>query len=178
MAKLPSEQEDFGELWTRHEAELWRQARRQCLGNEEHAQEGLSATTVKLLVKHSQYDPTRGPWIAWAGRILRNTIIDEARKRARLPEQVHLDEDQLPPAPSEPEEPFDPDRFRTDFEDCLQRLPEEYRHLLTLCLRSGLSQTEAAKVLKRSDAWVSRHLPRAKEMLRDCLAAKSWSEKP
>lgn len=57
-------------------------------------------------------------------------------------------------------------------EEEVGRLPEKYRHLLILCDLLGQTHAEAAQELGRPPGSISRHLERARALLRQRLAAR------
>jgi RNA polymerase sigma-70 factor (ECF subfamily) len=158
----------FAELWRQHEPALRGLALRYAGHDRDLAEEALAEVTARLLEERvrGHYDPARG-WLAWVRAILRNHICDVLRARFRH-RQVPIEADLAQ------HEHADLDLAR-DLADCLARLPEDQRRLLSRKYVDGIRQAKIAVELKRSDAWVSRALEAAREALRECLQTKGYT---
>jgi RNA polymerase sigma factor (sigma-70 family) len=78
--------------------------------------------------------------------------------------------------PMSDEEPISDrlDRFDA-IHDCLQRLENVFRKVLTLFYFEQKSYEEIAKSLKCSRGTVSSRANRGREMVRNCMEKKGWS---
>jgi RNA polymerase sigma factor (sigma-70 family) len=163
--------EAFEALWRLHLESFRRQAIRQTGGDEEEAQEALGEAALRLLQPDTRagYQPHRA-WKPWAAAVLRNLIIDQQRRTARLPRRS-LDEDQGGVAREPLTEELD---LASDLADCLAHLPAEVRALLESRYADGEAQVDIAVRLGRSNAWVSRVLKKARGLLRECLSRKGY----
>ena len=163
----------FEVLWGNHVEALRRQAYRQTGGQTEQAREAVSEVAVRLLEPKTRqhYDPIR-PWKPWAASVLRNLIIDQQRRIARLP-FLELDETLLARRSNEPD-----GELARDLHDCLDGLSVHLRQLLRGRYVDGDSGVDLAQAHGRSNAWVSRNLDQARELLRACMARKGYGEGP
>lgn len=109
-------------------------------------------------------------WLrAIAFQKLRGELQRYAREQAnqlRFAEQVAIEEELAEPSIDRS------GREAEALQECLGRVPEEQRRLLTLKYAEELESDAIAEELKRSTAWVRTTLFRVREVLRDCIAAK------
>jgi RNA polymerase sigma-70 factor, ECF subfamily len=109
-------------------------------------------------VRYLGDDSRFGPWVY---SVARNAVIDRLRKKQ--PVSVDLDPDSLAAAAADEEEqallgcvtPF------------VARLPEAYRHAITLVELQGLSQVDAAAIEGVSVSGMKSRVQRARRMLRE-----------
>lgn len=99
---------------------------------------------VKLIRAIQKYEEREVPFAAWIMRVARNAALDHVRSRRQIPvEEVWISED---------------DRDRTAFEytqalkAALAELPESQREVLVLRHIGGLSPTEIAERLGKTEA--------------------------
>jgi RNA polymerase sigma-70 factor (ECF subfamily) len=99
---------------------------------------------VKLIRAIQKYEEREVPFAAWIMRVARNAALDHVRSRRQIPvEEVRISED---------------DRDRTSFEytqalkAALAELPESQREVLVLRHIGGLSPTEIAERLGKTEA--------------------------
>jgi RNA polymerase sigma factor (sigma-70 family) len=115
----------FGVFYERHLGAVTSYAARR-LGRPDLTFDVVAETFARALERRAQYDPARGPAIAWLLGIARNLVADahrarrvddEARRRLGMP-PVHLDDEQL----ARIEE-----RGAVDLAAALATLPPEHR---------------------------------------------------
>jgi RNA polymerase sigma factor (sigma-70 family) len=93
----------FGVFYERHVGAVTSYASRRVGGRPELAFDVVAETFARALERRAQYDPARGPAVAWLLGIARHLLFDAARRRrvdaaarqrlGMVP--VHLDDDQL-----------------------------------------------------------------------------------
>jgi RNA polymerase sigma-70 factor (ECF subfamily) len=124
-----------------------------------------------------------GSFRAWMLRIVTNACYDELRRRKRRP-AIGLED--LNPL-DDPEEPDSAGILATDegdpesealhaelakaLEDCLSKLPDEFRVVAVLVDVQGHDYHEASQVIGAPLGTVKSRLARARLRLRDCLQA-------
>lgn len=157
---------------------------------EDAVQETLLAATLN--VAQFQGASAAGTWVF---AILRNKIIDEFRRRSRLPmadvdvEQEQGLEDSLdeqfnqhdhwvspPSAWADPEASLEQKRFWEIFEICITNLPAKPARVFGMRELLGMETEEICKELgvSASNCWVLLH--RARLGLRDCLSRRWFGE--
>lgn len=99
-----------------------------------------------------------GPWVY---SIARNAVIDRLRKKSQAPADVDLDQ----VAASSPDE--DEQALLNCVTPFVARLPEAYRHAITLVELQGLSQAEAAVIEGISLSGMKSRVQRGRRMLRE-----------
>lgn len=122
-----------------------------------------------------------GSFRAWLLRIVRNACYDEFRRRKRRPttsleELSPFNGDATPDSIGElihegegPETATEEAELRRAIEDCLNRLPLDYRTIAVLVDIQGYDYREAATVIGKPLGTVKSRLARARARLRDCL---------
>lgn len=115
-----------------------------------------------------------GSFMSWLARIAENVIVDAARSRNRLKragEHVPFRSESNPGGP-EPIDRHTPSRIFSEneslgrFVEMLARLPEDYRRVIVLAKVEGLSLSEVAQRLEKSNEATSLLLHRAIKRLR------------
>jgi len=110
---------------------------------------------------------------AWLFTILKNTFINNFKKRSKTPE--HIDFDRLKLSEEEPASPNDPEEdllyssFDDEFRRAVGALPEEFRNVILLSDVEGHSYKEIAEKLDRPIGTVMSRLHRGRKLLRDSL---------
>jgi len=124
-----------------------------------------------------------GSFRAWLLRIVRNACYDEFRRRQRRPvtsleELSPFNGDTTPDSLVElihqgegPETAAEDAELRRAIEDCLNRLPLDFRTIAVLVDLQGYDYREAAMVIGKPLGTVKSRLARARARLRDCLQA-------
>lgn len=120
-----------------------------------------------------------GSFRAWLLRIVTNACYDELRRRKRQPttELEPVNADNAPvespgwmtdPGES-PEQAAQRSEIRTAIEQCLERLPIDFRVVVLLVDLQGLDYKEASSVIGRPLGTIKSRLARARVRMRDCL---------
>ena len=112
---------------------------------------------------------------AWLFRILKNTFINDYRKKKAQPAQVDFDKlegayesqiDQYQAGRIEnPEEALGRTLMAEDIEEAMGTLPDEYRMVAILCLIEGFTYQEAADSLEIPVGTVMSRLHRGRKQL-------------
>lgn len=122
-----------------------------------------------------------GSFRAWLLRIVTNACYDELRRRKRRP--VTSLDDILPDAggidpeesgelvfkPEAPEAATERGELSRAIQDCLNRLPDEFRVVAVLVDVQGYDYRDAANSLGKPVGTVKSRLARARARLRECL---------
>ena len=109
---------------------------------------------------------------AWLFTILKNTFINNFKKRAKTPE--HVDFERLKLSEEEPKSPDDPEEellykfFGDEYKRAVEALPEEFRNVIELS-EDGSSYKEIAEKVDRPIGTVMSRLHRGRKLLRDSL---------
>jgi RNA polymerase sigma-70 factor (ECF subfamily) len=155
-------------------------------GQEPDAQDLVQATYLKAMERFDSFEPGSN-CRAWMMRIMRNTWIDQLRRRKMAGPTLALEEELLyapqesadPSGPSSPSDPSEPsalanmlDRF-SDEEviHALLELPQTQRAALFLADVDGLDQREVADVMDLPVGTVKSRVSRARAVLREKLEA-------
>jgi|SRR5215211_3368704 len=135
---------------------------RSIVRDEHEAEDVTQHVFAKLLTVVAKYQERSVPFSAWILRVARNAAVDHVRRARALPcEEVRpLDE---------VDEGGESDRLRT-LRDALGELPEEQRSVLMLRHLVGLSPSEIANELGRSEASIHGLHHRGRRALRRHLA--------
>lgn len=143
-----------------HERDLYRLALALCGGNAQDAMDLTQDTFVKALRKLNRFSPGTN-LRAWLGQIMRNTFIDERRKRRRDPIPVELIDVTPRVAPAGPGDDLPGPLLAT-----LEELEPETRSLLILSDVLGYRYREIAEILDIPMGTVMSRLHRARKKLR------------
>ncbi|HUO85348.1 MAG TPA: sigma-70 family RNA polymerase sigma factor [Thermoanaerobaculia bacterium] len=151
----------FAELVREHEAMVFSIAWHG-LQNIALAEEVAQEVFLKLY-RHLRRIESPDHLVFWLRRVTTNRVIDEARKRARIP----LSLDQIP-EPVDPTRAGDPLMSRR-LREMLQKLPMPQRLAVTLRYQEGMEPREIAETLEIPLNTVKSHLRRAVSALRSAL---------
>jgi RNA polymerase sigma-70 factor, ECF subfamily len=133
-----------------------------------HAAEDITQNVfAKLMTAIQKYEPRDVPFAAWILRVSRNAALDYLRARRQIPvEEVRKDD--------EGDEQIGFERSSC-LRDALWRLPEEQREVLVLRHLAGLSPSEIASRLGKTEGSIHglHHRGRAalQQLLREMDAA-------
>ncbi len=135
------------------------------LGDRGEAEDVAQETFMRLMNKVGAWEAGGAGLKTWLYRVAINLCID--RRRKHLPEPMA----ELPEVPdggaAETDERFDQARA---VREALDRLPERQRTVMTLVYYQGLTNGEAAELLKLSVDAVESLLARARRAMRATLA--------
>jgi len=116
---------------------------------------------------------------AWLFRILRNTFINEYRRKTSRPQEVPWQGDELLPEDVEPiggritdpETELLQDLYDDEVTHALELLSDEFREVVLMRDVEGLSYQEIAEVIDRPVGTVRSRIARGREILRRRLMA-------
>lgn len=170
VAAVGGDDEAFGRLVERYQDQIYYFCY-QWLGDAEDAQEACQDTFVQAYQALGRYEK-RGRFTTWLYRIALNQCRDRHKSRASR--------DRRNTSPIDDENSRDlicsgpmPDQSSSNQEELKElrqrigNLPEKLRTPIVLCCIEGLSQQEAAAVLKCSVRAVESRLRRARALLED-----------
>lgn len=129
------------------------------------AMEVVNDSFMKVLANISEYDGSN-PFMAWYGRILVNSAVDNYRKNSRR--QATFLQYYNQESPEEMEDPpVDAELSARDILSLFGCLPENYRVIFNLYEIEGYSHEEISKMLDISESASRTNLSRAKKLLRE-----------
>lgn len=141
-----------------------------CCHSDKHlAEDVLQTSYLKILEKQKSFKET-SEFKTWAFAIIRNTAIDEFRKRKKE-YNVDLDDDALHEIPVESETTYSdlPQEF---FEHALLQLSERQRQIVQLVFYHELSLDASAEVMNITPGAARKYYDRAKKNLAEWFRAK------
>jgi RNA polymerase sigma-70 factor (ECF subfamily) len=111
---------------------------------------------------------------AWLFRILRNTFINEYRRRLNRPQQVALEVEEVLPEGAmpiagriaDPATELLQDLYDDEVTQALEQLPDDFREVVLMRDVEGLSYQEIAGVIERPVGTVRSRIARGREILR------------
>lgn len=127
-----------------------------------HEAEDITQNVFAKLTKAiKKYEQREVPFAAWILRVARNAALDQMRSKRAIPtEEVRIaDSDHS-------QENAD---LAKDIRDALNQLPDDQREVLVLRHITGLSPTEIADALGKSESSVHGLHHRGRRTLQDCL---------
>lgn len=140
----------------------------------EDAEEVVQEAFVRAFRNARQIRAADGRFGPWLFAIVRSIAADR-RRQLRLPTLALDGLGDAATAPGAEDEAMRRSARRALL-DALDRLPEEYRVVLTLCDLEDVPHADAAPVLGRSTAATKSLLYRARRALRDALAGQETLE--
>jgi RNA polymerase sigma-70 factor (ECF subfamily) len=132
------------------------------VGDPHDAEDITQNVFVKLLPAIKRYEQRAVPFAAWLLRVARNAALDHIRARRQIPcDEVRV---------SDPgHEQVGSDRLQS-LRLALDSLPEEHREVMVLRHIAGLSPTEIAAVLEKTEGSVHGLHHRARAAVKDALS--------
>jgi len=175
--KAASRPEDFDDLVLEHLDMLYAVALR-LTRNPTEAQDLTQNTILKALRFHERFK--KGTYIkAWLLTILRNTFINEYRRKVRRPKFTELSGAEPAPSPSpDPEVQIDPGGHKygdvielldDKVKEAIEDLPEEFRLAVIMADIEDKSYKEIAEVMDCPLGTVMSRLYRGRKLLRERL---------
>ena len=172
---LDGQEELFPVLVARYETRLFRFIRRYT-GDSEDARDVTQEVFLKVYSALDDFDP-RYKFSTWLFRIGGNAAIDHIRRRKARPASLDLplNEDgevpqiDLPDTRPDPLEDLSRARLRQELDAAIDRLPDDYRELISLRHYGELPYEEIAELKEMPLGTVKNKLFRARQTLRDLL---------
>lgn len=159
----------FERLVSRHKEVLFRFIRRY-VGNSEDAYDLIQDTFLSAWMNLKRYDSDR-PFLPWLRTIALNKCRDFSRRQAvrrlflrRVAAENVLEQ---PPAETDPT-----DEWLRQLDRAIAALPPFYKEPLLLIVVSGVSQQEAADLLKTTPKAIEMRLRRARKKLAQALPSR------
>lgn len=168
----------FNRLITTHQTRLFNVAYR-IMGDPNDAADATQEALISAFRKLNSY--RGGSFRAWLMRIVTNACYDELRRRKRRPavsmddlgEETLEADDSGTGALRAPQDGPEDEAMRSELahaiQDCLNRLPDEFRVVAVLADVQGYEYSEVAEVVGKPVGTVKSRLARARARLRDCL---------
>lgn len=121
---------------------------------------------IKIIRNRHNYNREKGLYKFWLRRISRNLLIDHWKKK-----QERQFPDKAPDVEDCPDQDFlEQEERKRELEDCVERLPDNQRLIVTLHHFKGMPLKEiAADILRRKEGTVRAWHSEAKANLRKCL---------
>ncbi|HEX7578682.1 MAG TPA: sigma-70 family RNA polymerase sigma factor [Thermoanaerobaculia bacterium] len=172
---LDGQEELFPVLVARYETRLFRFIRRYT-GDSEDARDVTQEVFLKVYSALDDFDP-RYKFSTWLFRIGGNAAIDHIRRRKARPALLDLPPNEdgevpqvdLPDTRPDPLEDLSRARLRQELDAAIDRLPDDYRELISLRHYGELPYEEIAELKEMPLGTVKNKLFRARQALRDLL---------
>jgi RNA polymerase sigma-70 factor, ECF subfamily len=170
---LDGQEELFPVLVVRYETRLFRFIRRYT-GDSEDARDVTQEVFFKVYSALDDFDP-RYKFSTWLFRIGGNAAIDHIRRRKARPAPLDLPPNEdgevpqvdLPDKRPDPLEDLSRARLRQELDAAIDRLPDDYRELISLRHYGELPYEEIAELKGMPLGTVKNKLFRARQALRD-----------
>jgi RNA polymerase sigma-70 factor (ECF subfamily) len=146
-------------------AELWTPAVRFALrstGDRDAAEDAAQEAFVVLYERRAELEPT-GSVRAYLYQIIRNRLIDQARRASVRAQAARL---APPPAPASPHHALEGTEVKELVDRAVDQLPERTREAFMLAYLQDLSYREVATVMRISEKTVGHHVSAALAQLR------------
>ncbi len=166
----------FNRLVLAHQDRVFTQAYR-VLGEVDAAEDATQEAFIAAYRKLHSY--RGGSFRGWLLRIVTNACYDELRRRQRRPvaplEPAGADDrdgESLPwmaAAGETPEEAVQRAELARAIQECLDRLPVDFRVVVVLVDVQGMDYRAAAEIIARPVGTVRSRLARARRRMQDCL---------
>ncbi len=174
-AILDGQEELFQTLVERYQTRLFRFITRYT-GDAEDARDVTQEVFLKVYTALDTFDP-RYRFSTWLFRIGGNAAIDHLRRRKvrPLPLEIRRNEDgepvpiELADAHADPLEDLTRSRLRLELDTAIEKLPDDYRELISLRHYGELPYEEIAQLKGMPLGTLKNKLFRARQALRDLL---------
>lgn len=184
QAARQGDMDAFNRLVLAYQDQVYNQAYR-VLGDSQAADDATQEAFISAF--HHIRSFRGGSFRAWLFRIVTNTCYDELRRLKRRPttplepvddEGAEIESPYWIADPGEsPEERAEHGELARAIQRCLDRLPVEFRVVVTLVDVQGLDYSEVAKVVNKPLGTVKSRLARGRDRLRECLQG-AWELLP
>ncbi len=156
--------------------------------NEDHAKETVQRAFIRAAKALPTFDPKKGSFDGWLGKIIVNEAITVVREHKRRQTLNHNYQDATQPMYSHNNNrqpivalagriPQLSDEFAWDeLKLLLDKLPEKCRYALELCVKDGMSNEDAAGKAGCSVSALGVRLYRAREILRPFIRKELENE--
>lgn len=140
------------------------------LGHKDWAEDVLQESYLQIWRTATGYRGTLSPPLAWMGLVVRSRALDFLRRRRA--ERLHVNEefDEAQDADAGPLELAQASEQTTVLYQCLERLDQRQRELVSLAYLRDLSHGELATQLQLPLGTVKTWIRRGLEQLRRCMA--------
>lgn len=163
---IDGERDAFGDLYERHLTAIYRYIFYR-LGEIREAEDLTAMVFLKAWSALNRYQPGDTPFIAWLYRIAHNTVTDWRRSHR---ETEPLADQVVDPHPdSDPVAQAEAHEQQAALTAALRKLDPNQQQVLTLRFISGLSHTETAQIMQRSEGSIRVLQHRALARLRNVL---------
>ena len=126
------------------------------LANQEQAEDAVQEAFLRVWRNANRYDPARGAFSTWFGRMVRNLCIDVLRRRDPLSRAGPLDDVDRWTRASEPTDNAVLDRII--IREAFLRLPGDQARVLDLAYFQGLTHREIAELLSIPEGTVKSRM--------------------
>jgi RNA polymerase sigma-70 factor (ECF subfamily) len=159
-------QEEFLSLFLKHQDDL--RAFIAAVVRDRHARDDVFQEVALALWKdRPRYDPLR-PFGAWARGVAANKLMQRGQKDRRLP--VAFSPEAIQAVLDAYDRTERTDAAEADaLEQCLERLPDHQRQLLTLRYQKSLKLAQIAEQLRTTEDAAHKALSRIRVRLRQCV---------
>ena len=154
------DERSFRQLYSRHTPGMYPLALRLVGGSEADAQDAIQETWIRACKRLERFE-WKSSLRTWLTGILINCIRESNRERERRQEE-ELQDDAATAVSSQP-------LTRIDLEQVIARLPDGYRHVLTLHDISGYTHEEIGVLLEITAGTSKSQLYHARRALRSLL---------
>ncbi len=163
------DKEAFSSLYERHFDRIYRYVAIK-LGNRVEAEDMTQQVFIKAYESLGGYQYQGVPFSAWLFRIAHNQIVDYVRRESKKP-TVHLDESLPIVGDSNPVHEVEIKLSMEAVAEASRKLTKAQREVISLRFAGGLSITETAKAMGKSEGAIKALQHSAIQALRRVLAA-------
>ncbi len=156
----------FGALYEQYRDRVYWYLRTRTTSTEDAA-DLLQQVFLQALDRLPQYNPSKGPFVAWLFGIARNAASNQHRRRRITVSWDLLPEVLRPASQDDPEAEALHNESLTRLTTIFRTLDRGKRELLVLRFVSGLSIVEIAAVIGKSEAATKQHLRRTLQALKE-----------
>lgn len=141
------------------------------LANQEQAEDAVQEAFLRVWRNANRYDPARGAFSTWFGRMVRNLCIDMLRRRDPLSRAGPLDDVDRWTRASEPTDNAVLDRII--IREAFLRLPGDQARVLDMAYFQGLTHREIAELLSIPEGTVKSRMRLGLQKMRAHLLEES-----